>query len=479
MLFNSIQFGAFFIVVFGLYIALRNRHRWQNRMLLVASYIFYGAWDWRFLLLIFASTVLDYFCGIKIHESNDPLVKKRFLFLSVFINLSILGFFKYFGFFTSSVADLLSLFGFSVQPYFLKIILPVGISFYTFQTMSYTIDIYRKRMKPTRNFLDFSLFVAFFPQLVAGPIERARHLLPQVLSPRKLSLDNFYEGCYLIFWGLFLKVFVADNLATIVDAVFAGSAPYNGAHVLLASYAFIIQLFGDFAGYSTIARGLGKCMGFNIMVNFNLPFFATNPGDFWQRWHISLSTWIRDYVYQPLRGSTKGPFQAIHRNMALFITMVLIGLWHGAAWTFVIFGVYHGLLQLIYQWLSPLTSRIKFSADFANKVWFFIRIAFWFNLIAIPTVAFRAVSVTQTYDMFTSLFINFQVSDVGLGKVIMKLLFFIGVLVTVQIYQYRKKDLMVIQRGNIWIRAIFYIICFYLLIIYGAGSGQEFIYFQF
>ena len=479
MLFNSIQFGAFFIVVFGLYIALRHKHRWQNRMLLVASYIFYGAWDWRFLSLIFISTVLDYFCGIKIHESDDTHVRKRFLLLSVFVNLSILGFFKSFGFFTSSLSELLSLFGFSIQPYFLKIILPVGISFYTFQTMSYTIDIYRKQMKLTRNFLDFSLFVAFFPQLVAGPIERARHLLPQVVSPRKLSLDNCYEGCYLIFWGLFLKVFVADNLATIVDPVFAASAPYNGAHVLLASYAFIIQLFGDFAGYSTMAKGLGKCMGFNIMVNFNLPFFATNPSDFWQRWHISLSTWIRDYVYRPLRESNKDSSKAMHRNIAIFVTMVLIGLWHGAAWTFVIFGVYHGVLHLLFEWLSPLTMRIKFTENYAKRLWFFIRIAFWFNLIAIPTVAFRAVSATQTYNMFTSLFMNFQVSDAGLGQVILKMLFFVGVLVAVQIYQYHKKDLMVIQKGNIWIRAIFYLICFYLLIFYGVSGGQEYIYFQF
>lgn len=479
MLFNSVEFGAFFVVVFCLYLAFRHKYKWQNRMLLVASYIFYGAWDWRFLFLIFASTILDYFCGIKINESDEPVIRKRFLLLSVFVNLSILGFFKYFGFFTSSLADFLSLFGFSVQPYYLKVILPVGISFYTFQTMSYTIDIYRKQMKPTKNFLDFALFVAFFPQLVAGPIERARHLLPQILSPRKLSLDKFYEGCYLIFWGLFLKVFVADNLATIVDPVFAASAPYNGAKVLLASYAFIIQIFGDFASYSTIARGLGKCMGFDIMVNFNLPFCATNPGDFWQRWHISLSSWLRDYVYSPLRGSRKNTSKAIRRNMALFITWVICGLWHGAAWGFVVFGAYHGLIQLIYQWLSPLTVKIKSPAGLLRHLWFIVRVAFLFNLVCLPATAFRAPSIKQAYHMVLSIFMNFQPHDAELGRFLLRMVFYVGVLFIVQIYQYRKKDLMVIQKGNIWIRAIFYFICFYLLIFYGAGGGQEYIYFQF
>ncbi len=476
MLFNSIQFGAFFIVVFCLYFVLRHKFKWQNLMLLVASYIFYGSWDWRFLSLIFISTILDYFCGIKIHKSTEPHIRKRFLFLSIFINLSILGFFKYFGFFTSSLAGLFSLFGLPIQPYFLKVILPVGISFYTFQTMSYTIDIYRKQMKPTSNFLDFALFVAFFPQLVAGPIERARHLLPQILSPRKLSLDKFYEGCYLIFWGLFLKVFVADNLATIVDPVFTAGASYSGAHILLALYAFAFQIFSDFAGYSTIARGLGKCMGFDIMVNFNLPYFATNPREFWQRWNISLSSWLRDYLYIPLGGNRNG----IRRTcINLFITMLLGGLWHGAAWTFAIWGAFHGLLFLIYEWLRPLTTRIKFTTDFAQKVWFIMRMALFFNLIALPTLAFRAASVTQTYNMFTSLIMNFQVPDTGLLHAVLKTVFYIGVLVTVQVFQYRKNNLMVIQKCNIWVKAIFYCICFYLLIFYGASGGQEFIYFQF
>ncbi len=479
MLFNSVKFGAFFIVVLGLYFALRHKHIWQNRMLLVASYIFYGAWDWRFLSLIFISTLLDYYCGIKIHESTAPERRKRFLFLSIFGNLSILGSFKYFNFFASSLTGLLSLFGLSIQPHLLNIILPMGISFYTFQTMSYTIDIYRNQMEPTRKLIDFALFVAFFPQLVAGPIERAKHLLPQVLAPRELSRDKFYNGCYLIFWGLFMKVFVADNLATIVNPVFAASAPYNGVQVLLATYAFTFQLLCDFAGYSTIARGLGKCMGFDIMVNFKWPHFSKNPREFWQRWHISLSTWLRDYLYIPLCGNKKGSSQTKYRNMALFITLLLCGLWHGAAWTFIIFGAYHGLLYLIYDWLRPLTKRIHFKTVFTQKIWFLVRILFFFNLLNLSAMIFRAESITQVYDMLTSIILNFQFSGMGLENMALRIAFFIGVLLIVQIFQYHKNDLMLIQKSNIWLRVIFYYVCFYLLIIYGAGGGQEYIYFQF
>jgi len=241
MLFNSLQFAVFILIVYSLYLKLG--HRWQNRMLLVASYVFYGAWDWRFLSLMFLSTVVDYFCGLKIYESPDPKKKKLFLFLSVFVNLSVLGIFKYLNFFASNLQHLLGIFGFTVEPMFLNIILPLGISFYTFQTMSYTIDIHRKEMKPTRSFYDFALFVAFFPQLVAGPIERAKRLLPQILLPRQVTLDKFYEGCYLIFWGLFMKIFIADNLAKIVDPVYSAASPYNGIDVLLASYAFTFQIF--------------------------------------------------------------------------------------------------------------------------------------------------------------------------------------------------------------------------------------------
>lgn len=450
-------------------------------MLLLASYIFYGAWDWKFLSLIWVSTVLDYFCGIKIHHSPDDKKRKTFLFISILGNLSILGFFKYYDFFANNLQGLLGQFGINIQPHFLHIILPVGISFYTFQTMSYTIDIYRRQMKPTKKFLDFALFVAFFPQLVAGPIERAKHLLPQMLNPRKISLDKFSEGFYLIFWGLFQKVFIADNLAKIVDPVFGASSYANGAQVILATYAFAFQIFCDFAGYSNIARGLGKCMGFDIMVNFRLPYFATNPREFWHRWHISLSTWLRDYLYIPLGGSREGQSKTC-RNLA--ITMFLGGLWHGAAWTFVFWGIYQGILLIAHRLIEPfLKGAVEFKNIFLAKTWHIIKIVFFFNLLCFGWLIFRAESLGQFYDMLGSIFYNFQINP-GIITMFNDIMYLIFFLVIVQLIQ--RKDLFIVLRWPKWRKVAFYTIILYLYVhnlIYGKyswiESGSEFIYFQF
>lgn len=476
MLFNSLQFAIFFVVVYGFYLLLR--HKWQNRMLLLASYIFYGAWDWRFLSLIFISTILDYFCGLRIYESNDQRKRKLFLFFSVFGNLAILGFFKYFNFFASNFQALLGYFGFSLQPRFLKIILPIGISFYTFQTMSYTIDIYRQQLKPTRKFFDFALFVAFFPQLVAGPIERARRLLPQILSSRRVTLDKFYEGCYLIFWGLFQKVFIADNLARVVNPVFASQPPYNGIKVLIALYAFAFQIFCDFAGYSNIARGLSKCMGFEIMINFRFPYFVTNPKAFWQRWHISLSTWLRDYLYISLGGNRKGAFKA-YRN--LLITMLLGGLWHGAAWTFVVWGAYQAMLLIIHRVFGPLFKREWLPQNaFVKNTWFLIKVVFFFHCICLGWLIFRAQSLGQIFAMLQALVFNFRmVSGLGIGVNLFTVVFVAWLLVIVQIMQFTKDDLMAVYKSNVLFKTAFYLICYFLLVTYGAGGGKEFIYFQF
>jgi alginate O-acetyltransferase complex protein AlgI len=474
MLFNSFEFGVFFITVYCLYLILN--HKWQNRMLLVASYIFYGSWDWRFLSLIWISTVLDYVCGIKIYETNNAKKRRFFLFLSIFGNLLILGFFKYFNFFAANLQELLNFFGFSIHSRFLNILLPVGISFYTFQTMSYTIDIYKKEMMPTRKFFDFALFVAFFPQLVAGPIERAKDLLPQMLSPRKLNLNKFYEGCYLIFWGLFQKMFVADNLSKIVDPVFSAASPYNGAMVLVAVYAFAFQIFCDFAGYSNIARGLGKCMGFEIMVNFNLPYFSTNPRDFWNRWHISLSSWLRDYLYIPLGGNRKGPVTT-YRNLA--ITMLLGGLWHGAAWTFVVWGAYQGMLLMLHRSTEPWLRKISFTKNaFAEKLWFFLRVACFFQIVCIGWIIFRAQSLNQIFYMLKSVFLNFNLTAQVLAS-FKSLLFYTFVLMCVQWLQFKKRDLFFVRSLTPVIKTAFYALIFYLLFVYSAPSSKEFIYFQF
>jgi len=471
MLFNSFQFAVFFAIVYALYLILN--HRWQNRMLLVASYVFYGFWDWRFISLILISTMVDYYCGLKIQSSGTRKKKQLFLALSVFVNLAILSVFKYFNFFASNLQLLLANFNLSLEPRFFQIILPIGISFYTFQTMSYTIDIYRGEMQPTRKLLDFALFVAFFPQLVAGPIERARHLLPQILRKRQVTQEKFYQGCFLIFWGLFQKIFVADNLARIVDRVFASPGPYNGAAVLVALYAFAFQIFCDFAGYSNIARGLAKCMGIEIMVNFNLPYFAHNPREFWQRWHISLSSWLRDYLYIPLGGNRKGA-PATYRNLA--VTMLLGGLWHGAAWTFIIWGAYHGGLLIAHRLISPWQKKFELPpGSMAKKMFGWIRIICFFHLTCIGWLIFRAQSISQVAQMLASIFLNFgPIAGIGIKFVFLHVV----ILVVIQFIQYRKKNLMALYRWPIPLLAGVQALMFYLMV-WGGRTGHVFIYFQF
>ncbi len=477
MLFNSLQFAIFFTIVYSLYLVLN--HKWQNRMLLIASYIFYGSWDYRFLSLIVISTVLDYFCGLKIDSTEDIKTRKRFLFLSVLGNLGVLGIFKYCNFFTSNLQHLMNSFGFQIPEFSLAITLPVGISFYTFQTMSYTIDIYRKELKPTRGFLDFALFVAYFPQLVAGPIERAKHLLPQVVQSRQVTLTKFYEGCYLIFWGLFQKVFVADNLALYVDTVFGKVKNFDNAfEILFVLYAFSFQIFCDFAGYSNIARGLSKCMGFEIMVNFNLPYFSTNPREFWRRWHISLSTWLRDYLYIPLGGNKKGA-NRMHRNLA--ITMLLGGLWHGASWTFIAWGAYHGLLLMFQRLIESIGIKTGFfESVFAKKMCFALKIIIFFHITCIGWLIFRAQSFPQLSNMFYALCFQWEYVPLKeLGMQFWGVLKYIFILLAVQVWQYSKKDLMIVYKSNVIIKAIFYYVCFICLIIFGVTGAKEFIYFQF
>ena len=476
MLFNSQTFFVFFLIVYLLY--LISDHKWQNRLLLVASYVFYGWWDWRFLSLIGISTVVDYIFALKIAGENDEEKRKKYLAISACSNFGMLGFFKYFNFFSGSFSDLMQVFGWKPDPVTLNIVLPVGISFYTFQTMSYVIDVYRKELPATRKFLDFALFISFFPQLVAGPIERAKHLLPQILAPRILNPEKFYEGCYLILWGLFQKVFVADNLAKIVDPVFASPDTPNGVLVLLVSYAFAFQVFADFAGYSDIARGLGKCMGFDIMINFNNPFFSANPQEFWQRWHISLSSWLRDYVYVPLGGNRKGPACTLKNIM---ITMILGGLWHGAAWTYVLWGAYHGFLLVIHRFLKPVLDRIRMpERSIAGKLWWGLRVAIFFHLWCFGMLLFRSQTVHQFLQMMRAILWNTHLSLAsGVSLALQQLLFFTGLLVLIQTVQYLKKDLTFILRSPLILRAAFYYVFFYLIIFWSENAYREFIYFQF
>jgi len=445
-------------------------------MLLVASYIFYGYWDYRFLSLIILSTIIDYFCGKKIYQSINSSQKKLFLYLSIIGNLSILGFFKYCNFFIENIQLLLSILGISTDLYSLQVVLPVGISFYTFQTMSYTFDIYNNKIKPTNKIFDFALFVAFFPQLIAGPIEKARNLLPQILNKRKITLEYICEGLYLIFWGLFLKSFVADNLAnSIVNPIFHPSSSYNGTEVLVALYAFSFQIFCDFAGYSNMARGLAKCLGFNLRINFDLPYFSTNPKMFWERWHISLSSWFKEYLYIPLGGNRNGKNRTF---INLLIVMLIAGLWHGAAWTYVAWGAYHAILLILYHYSKLIIPNYRIS-NFTSikKIQNVLKIVFFYHLICIGWLIFRSDSIEQVNQMIFSLFNHFEYSIQGVG--LKTLVGYLWILLPVQIYQHIKNDYYVVFSFKPIFQILFYLLIFYALLFQGVTDYDPFIYFQF
>ena len=345
MLFNSIEFFLFLPMVFVLYWFVFNKNlKTQNFLLLLSSYIFYGWWDLRFLSLIFLSSIVDYFIGLNLPNLNSNRKQKLLLFCSVAFNLTLLGFFKYYNFFVDSWINLLNSIGYQIKSIWtLNIILPVGISFYTFQTMSYTIDVYRKKLKPTKNFLSFASFVSFFPQLVAGPIERASNLLPQMLKKREFKYEQGVQGFRLILWGLFKKVVIADSIAPTVENIFTNYQDFGGVTLWLGAIYFAFQIYCDFSGYSDIAIGTSKLFGIELISNFKFPYFSRNIGEFWRRWHISLSTWFRDYMYIPLGGSKEGKWKSI-RN--IFLIFLVSGLWHGANWTFVFWGLFHSILFL-------------------------------------------------------------------------------------------------------------------------------------
>jgi len=391
MLFDSPVFFAFLIVVVAAYWQLGWRK--QNLFLVLASYFFYGWWDWRFLGLILLSTVVDFFCARTIARSGNAVQRKTLLTISVALNLGFLGFFKYFNFFTESLAHTLSAVGIQVNIAFLRILLPPGISFYTFQALAYIVDVYKGRLEPAESLLDYALFINFFPHLIAGPIQRPSHLLPQVQAPRAFDGRQFVDGLMLILSGLFRKCVIADNCALLANAAFNGKmGPPTLATVALGTYSFAWQIYGDFSGYSDIARGAAQLMGFEFMVNFRQPYLASSLQDFWRRWHISLSTWLRDYLYIPLGGSRHGEKQT-YRN--LMITMLLGGLWHGANWTFVVWGAIHGVGQSIERAFRTGESRLQY-AGLAHG-WF--RRIVIFHVVCLAWIFFRAQSLSAALDI--------------------------------------------------------------------------------
>jgi D-alanyl-lipoteichoic acid acyltransferase DltB (MBOAT superfamily) len=374
----------------------------QNIFLILASYIFYGYWDWRFIFLLFALTIINFIIGLKLGESGKQNEKKFLVTLGIVSNLSILCFFKYFNFFVDSAASALAVFGLHSNIPLLQIILPVGISFYTFQTMTYTIDIYRDKLGPTKNFIDFALFVCFFPQLLAGPIERATNLLPQIASPRQITKAQVLSGLNLILLGYFKKVAIADTLAPIADKIFASPDLMTSGQLWTGVYAFTIQIYCDFSGYTDIARGIALILGFRIMENFNAPYLSRSITEFWRRWHISLSTWLRDYLYIPLGGNRAGN---IRTYTNLIITFLLCGLWHGAAWTFIIWGLTHGLYISAHRIiLRGRKVDISWPINYSRRIVEFGKIILTFHIVALTWVLFKSPNFTIALKYFEGLF---------------------------------------------------------------------------
>ncbi len=473
MVFNSLHFLVFFPAVYVVYRALP--HRGQNWWLLLASYYFYAAWDWRFLGLLIASTLVDYGCARVLARAEDPHRRRWILIVSLGFNLTVLGFFKYFNFFAESLHDLFALAGWQVDFITVRVLLPIGISFYTFMTMSYVIDVYRREIEPSRNLLDFALFVAYFPHLVAGPILRASKLLPQIARPRTIARAQIVEGLWLIGLGYFKKVFVADNLGHLADGIFASDASLTGPDVLLGIYAFAFQIYGDFSGYSDIARGASKLMGIELNVNFLFPYFVTSPQAFWRHWHISLSTWLRDYLYIPL-GGNRGTTWTTYRN--LMVTMVLGGLWHGAAWPFVLWGVYQGALLIVYR-ATGLAERLDRAAEMRRAAVVGLAWLVMFHLTCLGWLIFRAESATQIAALLGALPHGWTGHAEAWSRLGGPLLFYVGPLLAIQLLEVRRQDLMAVPQLPLPVRYAIYVAIGFFILLFGDFQGAQFIYFQF
>lgn len=477
MLFNSIAFLVFLPCVFIVYWFVFKKHlKAQNLFLLATSYLFYGWWDYRFLALIAASTLVDYCIGLAMANENVRKKRKLLLIFSLVFNLGLLGFFKYFNFFIDSWVETWEAFGIAMHISSLNIILPVGISFYTFQTLSYTIDVYRKKIEPTKGFVDFATFVAFFPQLVAGPIERASNLLPQFKIPRVFDYNLAKSGVHLILWGLFQKMVIADSCATYVNIIFNNYENLNSLTLMTGAIYFAFQIYGDFAGYSNIAIGVARLFGFRLMRNFNYPYFSRDIAEFWRRWHISLSTWFRDYLYIPLGGS-KGSKEKQIRNV--FIIFVVSGFWHGANWTFVFWGALNALYFLP---LLLAKNNRKHMDIIAENSWLpnwkeFLKILITFSLTCVAWIFFRSDSISDSFSYLNILFTNL---DFGLQYLSMERynveLFLLLLLFIITEWIFRKQEEPITGKYS-KLKAVITIFCILTLGVY--SEHQQFIYFQF
>jgi|TARA_B110000967_G_scaffold209868_1_gene268195 D-alanyl-lipoteichoic acid acyltransferase DltB (MBOAT superfamily) len=482
MLFNSLDFAIFLPIVFILYWFVAHKNlKSQNTLIVVASYVFYGWWDWRFLSLIIFSTVVDYLIGQRLRSEDKQSKRKVLLWTSIVVNLGFLGFFKYYNFFLENFIDTFSLFGMQISSNSLNIILPVGISFYTFQTLSYTIDVYRKKLEPTQDFIAFSSFVCFFPQLVAGPIERATNLLPQFYKKRTFVYHKAVDGMRQILWGLFKKIVIADNCAEYANQIFDNSADMNGSALVLGAIFFTFQIYGDFSGYSDIAIGTSRLFGFDLKQNFATPYFSRDIAEFWRRWHISLSTWFRDYLYIPLGGSRGGTWMKVRNTFAIFLVS---GFWHGANWTFIVWGALNAIYFLPYFLTNNNRKNLGVVAEGKSLPSFreLFAMLTTFMLTVFAWIFFRAENISHAFSYVRGIFSESFFSIPGFSGRTDALitLFLISVFVLVE--WIGRKDKFAIEsillKSDKIFRYLFYLLlCF--TIFYFKGDNQEFIYFQF
>ncbi|WP_405415771.1 MBOAT family O-acyltransferase [Maribacter sp. Asnod1-A12] len=477
MLFNSIEFAIFLPIVFFIYwFIFPKKLKLQNLLIVGASYLFYGWWDWRFLSLIIFSTFIDFTIGFLLKKEQAPIKRKIYLWVSIIINLGFLGFFKYYNFFIESFTDAFLLFGKQITPNTLNIILPIGISFYTFQTLSYTIDVYKKKLEPTTNFIAFAAFVSFFPQLVAGPIERATNLLPQFYKKRHFDYTQAVLGLRQILWGLFKKVIIADNCAKYANIIFNDYSDYDSGTLIIGAIFFTFQIYGDFSGYSDIAIGTSRLFGFDLMQNFAYPYFSRDIAEFWRRWHISLSTWFRDYLYIPLGGS-KGGMKMKIRNT--FIIFLVSGFWHGANWTFIFWGFLNAIyfLPLLLQNKNRVNTNIVAENSWLPNIKEIIQMLVTFSLTVLAWIFFRADSLTHAFAYISHIFSN-KAGTISL--LIPKEIPYL-IILFLFIEWLGRKSKFAIEKLQIipkYLRWLFYLGLILLLFLY-AGQEQEFIYFQF
>ncbi|OBX24354.1 MULTISPECIES: MBOAT family O-acyltransferase [Bizionia] len=482
MLFNSIDFAIFLPIIFGLYWFVTHKNlKLQNALIVVASYFFYGLWDWRFLSLILFSTLVDFGVGLALNKEKHQTKRLLLLWTSILVNIGFLGFFKYYNFFLDNFVATFSFFGNNIQANSLNIILPVGISFYTFQTLSYSIDVYKRKLQPTTNFVAFAAFVSFFPQLVAGPIERATNLLPQFLNKREFNYSKSVDGLRQILWGLFKKIVIADNCATYANLIFNNSDDYSGSTLVLGALFFTFQIYGDFSGYSDIAIGTSRLFGFDLKQNFAFPYFSRNIAEFWRRWHISLSTWFRDYLYIPLGGSRVGTFKKV-RNV--FIIFLVSGFWHGANWTFIVWGALHAAYFLPLLLTNSNRNYITVVAQgkplpTLKEV---LLILGTFALTVFAWIFFRAENMTHAIQYISEILSAsvFSLPEFEERRTALLLLIMIAIFMIME-WKGREQQYAIAKFGATWKRpirfAFYYLII--MAIIWFGGAEQEFIYFQF